>query len=158
MSSQPTPPPCANCLHMRHEHPTGWCFKCSCSRYEEQAISIHGCPYGLSPSECCNQHPCRNSFPPHPESYDFTEERNALLCDILPDSAYEGWQQERVDEFIDYVVNAAPHAVPPPSSIPLAQHEAALRDARRQERERVAAALEKLDKEQAAGFVRGLPE
>lgn len=46
--------------------------------------------------------------------------------------------------------------VPPPDSIPLAQHDAALAEARREEREYVAKALEKLDKEQAAGFVRGL--
>lgn len=46
----------------------------------------------------------------------------------------------------------------PVASISPSQQKAALKQVRAEERERVAAALEKLDKEQAAGFVRGLPE
>ena len=72
------------------------------------------CPYGRIGRDCCNRFPCVASTPPHPETcpgchgaaYDFTEERNALLHNLMPGGSYEGWQQNLVDEFIDYVVHA----------------------------------------------------
>ena len=97
---------------------------------KDQEDAVFDCPYGLPLRECCERFPCSKNFPLHPdscpgcqgamselecarfveslpESYDFTEERNALLANLLPDGASDGWQQALVDEFVDYVIGAA---------------------------------------------------
>ena len=99
---------------------------CDCNPGE---VPNFKCLYGRSEQDCCKTYPCSMETPPHPEdcpgclgakteaqcaaevaalseSYDFSEERDALLVQLLSDREFEGWQQSLVDEFVDYAINS----------------------------------------------------